>query len=262
MGDQTATGEESARGVRDRATSNRSTRPRLAAAGKTPKAKPATPPAPRSQVTDVRLHFYLPIPYGASHVVKFLDFDWENTGLGGLFTFRGISLTLLTNANKGIADFKESVARAGTIVVYMGHTNLVAVKGKKDTFVAQGIQPVLGKTTVYNRALVTTLEKAKANIVVLAGCATSASVKAKLKNDVIVITMASGQDGKTKSTYWAQALTTFLLALVGFEISGKKVIARPNGPATVREAMDAGNVHFPPGESFVLASGDGSVREF
>jgi hypothetical protein len=45
--------------------------------------------------------------------------------------------------------------------------------------------------------LVKLLEKTTANVVVLAGCASSVSVPNKLTNDLVVITTASGRDGKT-----------------------------------------------------------------
>jgi hypothetical protein len=144
----------------------------------------------------------------------------------------------------------------------MGHTSLVQVKKKKTkTFVAQGLTPQLGKTILRNRSLVALLEKAKANIVILAGCSTDACVPRKLKNDVIVITTASGRDGVTHSAFWARALTGFLLALAGWDFDGKTVTQR-SGTATVNEAITVGNRFFPPGDVFVLASGDGSIREF
>jgi hypothetical protein len=110
--------------------------------------------------------------------------------------------------------------------------------------------------------LVSLLERAKSNIVILAGCATDACIPKKLKNGVIVITTASGRDGVTNSAFWARALTGFLLALVGWKFDGKTVTQLPSGTATVQEAIDIGNKFFPPGDSFVLASGNGTVREF
>jgi hypothetical protein len=104
--------------------------------------------------------------------------------------------------------------------------------------------------------------KAKANIVILAGCATDACVPAKLKNSVIVITTASGRDSVTHSSFWARALTGFLLALVGWKFDGNTVTQLPSGTATVQEAIDIGNEFFPKGDSFVLASVNGNVREF
>jgi hypothetical protein len=143
----------------------------------------------------------------------------------------------------------------------MGHTSLV--EKTKKVFVAEGLVPEGAKKTILkNATLVSLLEKAKANIVILAGCATDACIPSKLKNGVIVITTASGRDGVTHSAYWARALTGFLLALVGWKFDGKTVTQLQRGTATVQEAIDIGNKFFPAGDSFVLASGNGNVREF
>lgn len=226
-------------------------------------AKPVTPPqppAPRPIVNDVRLHFYLPIPKGHQAFIDYINYSWDNTGMGPFDPF-GVTLSLFENEKKGLEDFKKSINVSGTIVVYMGHTSLV--EKTKKVFVAQGLAPEGAKKPILlNAALVSLLEKAKANIVILAGCATDACVPKKLKNGVIVITTASGRDSVTHSAYWARALTGFLLALVGWKFDGQTVTQLPSGTATVQEAIDIGNKFFPPGDSFVLASGNGNVREF
>lgn len=218
------------------------------------------PAAPRPIVSDVRLHLYLPIPRGHQAFVDYLNHSWDNTGITPFGAF-GVSLTLIENEKKGIEDFKKSISTSGTIVIYMGHTSLV--EKKKKVFVAQGLAPEGAKKPILkNTTLVSLLEKAKANIVVLAGCATDACIPSKMKSDVIVITMASGRDGVTHSSFWARALTGLLLALVGWKFDGKAVTQLQSGSATVHEAIDIGNKFFPAGESFVLASGNGNVREF
>jgi hypothetical protein len=223
-----------------------------------------TPPA-RTPASDVRLHFYLPLPpddQAKQAFVDYLDYSWDKTGTGP-FSALAVRLTLITDEKKGIQDLKQSLTLSGTVVVYMGHTSLVQVKrARAKTFVAQGLTPQLGKTILRNRPLVALLEKAKANIVILAGCSTDACVPRKLKNDVIVITTASGRDGVTHSAFWARALTGFLLALAGWEFDGKQVTQRNAGRATVNEAIAVGNKFFPQGDHFVLASGDGSRGEF
>jgi hypothetical protein len=40
------------------------------------------------------------------------------------------------------------------------------------------------------------------------------------------------------------------------------VTPRTGGTATVNEAIAVGNKLFPKGDSFVLASGDGTIKEF
>ena len=221
--------------------------------------QPPKPPAPRPMVNEVRLHFYLPIPGGPTAFKKYLNHSWDNTGMGP-FDF-GVSMPVYDDPKKGLEDFKKSIAASGTIAIYMGHTSLVAAG--KNVFVAEGLAPEGAKKTILkNAALISLLEKAKANIVILAGCATDACIPAKLKNSVIVITTASGRDGTTYSSFWARALTGFLLALVGWEFDGKTVTQLHSGSATVQEAIDIGNKFFPPGESFVLASGNANVREF
>jgi hypothetical protein len=224
-------------------------------------AKPAaTPPAPRAIVNEVRLHFYLPIPRGHQAFIDYVDFPWDKTDKGPYKSI-GVALSLFDKEKKGIEDFKRSINVSGTIVVYMGHTSLVE-KSKK-VFVAQGLAPEGAKKPILKNAeLVSLLERAKSNIVILAGCATDACIPKKLKNGVIVITTASGRDGVTNSAFWARALTGFLLALVGWKFDGKTVTQLPSGTATVQEAIDIGNKFFPPGDSFVLASGNGTVREF
>ena len=226
-------------------------------------AKPGrspTPPAPRPIVSDVRLHFYLPIPQGHQAFLDYLNFSWDKTGLGPFDPF-GVSMTLLENPKTGIEDFKKSLSASGTIVVYMGHTSLVEMT--KKVFVAEGLAPEGAKKSILkNAALVSLLEKAKANIVILAGCSTDACIPSKLKNGVIVITTASGRDGVTHSSFWARAMTGFLLALVGWKFDGKTVTQLQSGSATVQEAIDIANKFFPAGDSFVLASGNGNVREF
>jgi hypothetical protein len=214
---------------------------------------------PRAAVRDVRLHLYLSIPHGRKALKEYLDYSWDQSGLGP-FSTRGVRLTLLTDASQGLAEFKKSLTSSGTIVVYMGHTRLVGTPPK---IVAAGLAPQGAREPfLSNRELVALLEKAQARIVVLAGCATDTSIRSKLKNEVIVITTASGYDGKTHSAYWARALTAFLLALVGWDFDGQSVSVRTSGPATVQEAIAAGNKYFPKGDSFVLASGDGRVRAF
>lgn len=226
-----------------------------------PPKQPPQPPAPRPFVTDVRLHMYLPIPRGHQAFIDYMNHSWDNTGFGPFYPF-GVTMTLFENEKKGLEDFKRSISASGTIVVYMGHTSLV--EKTKKVFVAEGLAPEGAKKPILkNAALVGLLEKAKANIVILAGCATDACIPAKLKNNgVIVITTSSGRDGVTHSAYWARALTGFLLALVGWKFDGKTVTQLLSGTATVQEAIDIGNKFFPTGDSFVLASGNGNVREF
>ena len=226
-------------------------------------AKPSQPPQPappRPTVADVRLHFYLPIPQGPQAFIEYLNYSWDKTGIGPFDPF-GVTMTLLEDEKKGIEDFKKSINTSGTIVVYMGHTSLI--EKTKKVFVAEGLAPQGAKKTILKNAeLVALLEKAKANIVILAGCATDACVPKKLKNSAIVITTASGRDGVTHSAYWARALTGFLLALVGWKFDGQTVTQIPTGSATVQEAIDIGNKFFPKGDSFVVASGNANVREF
>jgi hypothetical protein len=248
------------RGIDDRGTGDRGTRDGFASPGKPAKAKPVTPVPVRASVSDVHLHLYLPIPNGKAAFVDYLDYSWDKTGMSPFSSF-GVSLTLFTDEAKGITDLRKSLTSSGTIVVYMGHTSLVATRNK--TFVAEGLAPQGAKKPMMkNHELVALLQKAKANIVILAGCATDASVRSKLQNNVIVITTASGSDGVTLSSFWARAITAFLLALVGWDFDGKSVKPQTGGTATVQEAVDAGNKFFPKGDSFVLASGDGNVRQF
>lgn len=268
MEDQRRPAGDSDRGVDDRGTEDRGTRDLFAAPDDKPSKKPGkTPPAKvakvRAAVRDIRLHLYLPIPQTPDEFVEYLNYSWDKTGLGPFDHFSGVSLTPLTDQKQGLAEFKKSLTYSGTIAVYMGHTSLVLIKNNPKTYAAQGLNPTLDKKVfLTNAALGALLEKASANIVILAGCGTSACVPKKLKNDVIVITTASGADGTTYSSFWARALTAFLLALVGWDFDGKTVTQRSGGTATVKEAIDAGNKFFPKGESFVLASGNGSIREF
>ena len=47
---------------------------------------------PRTRVSDVRLHLYLPIPRGHQAFVDYLDYSWDNTGIGPFSAF-GVSLS-------------------------------------------------------------------------------------------------------------------------------------------------------------------------
>jgi hypothetical protein len=70
----------------------------------------------------------------------------------------------------------------------------------------------------------------------------------------------------TWSLHWAQALQPFLLLLIGYEV-GKddQPVARKEGRATIKEALDAANVAFKENKAvdrFELAFGDGSTVVF
>ena len=64
-----------------------------------------------------------------------------------------------------------------------------------------------------------------------------------------------------QNTSTVSALTGFLLALVGWDFDGKAVTQRTAGTAIVNEAIAVGNGSFSKSDYFVLASGDGSIRE-
>src|ERR671933_2664100 len=76
-------------------------------ASREPKAKPAKPPAKaaptRPAAHEVRLHLYLPMPQTRQEFVNYLDYSWDQTGLGP-FSAMGVTLTLITDEKKGIED--------------------------------------------------------------------------------------------------------------------------------------------------------------
>ena len=244
----------------DRAVTERGTGSLFASPDKPAKTKAIQPAAVRAKIREVRLHLYLGMPQTVQEYMNFLDYSWDKTGFGP-FGSMGVDLTPLEDKKNGVEAFRKSLMYPGTIAVYMGHTSLTRVRDKM--FVATALAPGGSKNpTLRNSELVAVLGKAKANIVILAGCSTDSCLSKPVKNDAIVITTASGKDGVTNSANWARAIASFLLALVGWDFDGKTVTHRADGTATVNEAILASNKLFPKGDSFVLASGNGNIREF
>ena len=88
------------------------------------------------------------------------------------FALAGIDIFLVNNPNSMVQDFKNSLQTPGAVVVYLGHTLLT----KTSTL---GLIPTLNakKPAISCSELGRLLGKAKAKIVILAGCATDACVR-------------------------------------------------------------------------------------
>lgn len=83
------------------------------------------------------------------------------------------------------------------------------------------------------------LKKSKASLVILASCASDTCV-GKLSGGPAVVVTASGDNLKTWSFEWAQALGAFLFVLLGFEVAASgQPTPRKQGRGTLTEALDA-----------------------
>jgi hypothetical protein len=166
--------------------------------------------------------------------MEFLDFPRDGGAPPDPGPFRiRFNVVTETRPSEAIKDLKSALNTPGAVVVYMSHTEL----GKQG---AVGLRPEPKKKFVLKNAdLVKLLEKATANAVVLAGCATSVSVPKKLKNDIVVITTDSGRDGKTNSLAWSRAIAAFLFALVGYRFDPQTDQVKSGSVATIKEAIAA-----------------------
>jgi hypothetical protein len=264
----------SARGIGDRGTSDRGTTgrrpearkaaPTRVAEGPQQKDKAKANPKDKSKTpivvpptTEVRLHFYLSQKQTSEVYRDWLDYDYEMGGIGlGSFTTAGLAIRIFTNAKTGVADFKKSLSVPGAIVVYEGHTSGYFDDTKK--FVATGLDPAsTRKPAVTKSQLNALLEKASANIVILAGCSSNVLVTKPLKNDIVTLVTDSGRDGLTNSYNWTRAVSAFLFALVGLQFDGNKVTVRKSR-ATVDGAIADGNPMLPGGDKLIRVSGDGT----
>lgn len=192
--------------------------------------------------------------------LKFLDYPYANPPqtadeplADGPFTLR-FQISMRTQPSKAISDLKEALNTRGALVVYMGHTAL-------DKKGAIGLQPQLKKKTILkNQELVKLLEKASANVVVLAGCSTKASVPKQLKNDIVTITTDSGSNLVTHSLDFARAIAAFLFALIGYTFDpNTSAVTQRNTIAKINEAIADANAFLRNGDQFVLASGNGNM---
>jgi len=110
------------------------------------------------------------------------------------------------------------------------------------------------------------LKASKAKLVILASCASSTLGLEKLKAGPAVVVTKSGSDLLTWSFHWVQALQPFLLLLIGYAVGkNDQPVARKEGRATIKEALDASNVAFKENKAddrFELAFGEGSTVVF
>ena len=115
-------------------------------------------------------------------------------------------------------------------------------------------------------ALMSLLKASKAKLVILATCASSTLGLEKLKAGPAVVVTNSGSNLTTWSFHWVQALQPFLLLLIGYAVGkNDQPVVRKEGPATIKEALDAANVAFKENKAddrFELAFGDGATVVF
>jgi hypothetical protein len=221
----------------------------------------------------LHLHFYFPNVnphYSAQALVDYLrggSVDPQTAEQASVppsdrFADAGVSLDFQTKALTGTAEFKKSLQDPGSVVVYLGHSTLDFKK-----MLSLGLSPLGHHTAeIAPGALMDLLKASKAKLVVLATCASSTLGLEKLKVGPAVVVTNSQSDITTWSLNWGQALTPFLLLLIGYEV-GKddQPVARKKGRATVQEALDAANVSFKENKTddrFELAFGEGSTVVF
>jgi hypothetical protein len=227
---------------------------------------PAQPTPAPTRTSTVHLHLYLPITVTKYTAQKYYEYirgpepgpndpdHWTNRWDEG-----GISLVPHFDIKTAVADFKKSLQESGAVVVYMGHTTLDLKKG-----VALGLTPKGGKQPeIPTKDLTDLLKKAKASLIVLAGCDSKSCIGTFSGGPVVVVT-DSGKDLKTNTLEWAPALRAFLDVLIGSEVDDKgKVMLLSGGPGTVNDALDAATREFVKVKSedrFKLAHGKGSWK--
>ena len=223
--------------------------------------------------TTLHLHFYFPNvnpQYSAQALVDYLrggSVDPQTAEQASVppsdrFDDAGVSLVFQTKALTGAAEFKKSLDDPGSVVVYLGHSTLDFKKK-----VSLGLSPLGHSTAEIPRdKLMDLLKASKAKLVILATCASSTLGLEKLKAGPAVVVTNSQSDITTWSLNWGQALTPFLLLLIGYEV-GKdgQPVARKAGRATIKDALDAGNASFKENKTddrFELAFGEGSKVVF
>lgn len=144
--------------------------------------------------TIVFLHVYfknLAAGYTDKDFFKYIKGPLNSYGLDK-FQELGIQIELINNSSSFATDFEKSLNTPGAVVIYFGHT----VLGRKKTL---GLTPVISKQPkITSRKLVRLLNKSKAKVVLLAGCATDGCVR-KVKGDTVVIVTQSGKDRLTNT---------------------------------------------------------------
>jgi hypothetical protein len=168
-----------------------------------------------------------------------------------------ISLALHTNINSAVDAFKKSLQDTDAVVVYLGHSSL-DFKHKRSV----GLAPTNPHTAeIPGETLTSLLNDSKAGLVILASCASSTCVGKLTRGPAVVVT-DSGDDLKTWSDEWANALGAFLLVLIGYEVGpSRQPVPRKNGRGTIGEALGAANKEFKDQNTtdhFVLANGNPS----
>jgi hypothetical protein len=230
-------------------------------------------------VANLHLHFYLPIraDYPASKLVDYLrgsvvDPTSPDPLPPDRFDTAGVSLDFKSSAVSGTADFKRSLQGTDSVVVYLGHSVLDFKK-----MISLGLSPMPGHHTaeITPDALMSLLKASSAKLVILATCASSTFGLEKLKAGPAVVVTNSGVNLKTWSYDWGQALTAFLLLLIGYKVGKNdqpyswqqttgaittslvgaveggfaaaivsQAVALNKGHATISEALDAANEAF------------------
>ena len=160
------------------------------------------------------------------------------------FALAGIDIFLVNNSNTMVSDFKNSLQTPGVVIVYLGHTLLT----KTTTL---GLTPVPGakRPAVSCAELGRLLRRAKAKIVILAGCATDACVR-RVKGETVVIVTKSGKDRLTNSIQWWHALKAFVDELVDSSGTAGTALAAANKVFNKMSSTD----------SFVAINGDMTLK--
>jgi hypothetical protein len=240
-------------------------RRRVADSGAQKKVAAPTP------VDTIALHIYMDINSDAGYPPQSL-FEWINgkrddstihEWVPDHWSSFNVTVELYTNPKTGVEEFKRSLKRKGTIVVYLGHSALDQYHGRRSL----GLHPDLKdpKGLISSKDLRTLLKKSQASMVIIASCDSITSV-GTLGAGPIVIATDSGPDKTTWSQDWGIALGAFLFLLIGLELdpSGQPK-QRKGGPGTIKEALDASAAAFEEHRTkdrFKLMHGDSSMKVF
>lgn len=224
-----------------------------------PKQKDKKPAETSTRI--VHLHLYISIASGFS-ISDYQDWlrgpdDYEHPL--SRWDEESVTLVLHTDKDKALDDLRKSLAQAGAVVVYMGHS----VLGDKG---AIGLTPKGGsKVQISPSDLTGLLNKAKCKLAIVAAC-DSQSCVGTLTGSAAVVVTDSGKDLKTWSTHWANALGAFLFTLIGYELDkNRQPQVRKGGHGTIAEALAASAKTFDDvgtKDRFKLVHGDGATTVF
>jgi len=243
-------GNQNYQGLQNSSGSYLKNQNQTAPAPRTPRAKKRIKKPTLHQIptTAVYLHVYFK-KLAANYTDKqFFDYilGTSNSTVLNRYEQRGVQIQLIKDPDSFIPDFERSLNTPGAVVVYFGHT----VLGRNNRTL--GLTPVISKKPkITSRKLVKLLNKSKAKVVLLAGCATDGCVR-KVNGDTVVIVTRSGKDRLTNTLQWAPSIKEFLenfiieLKTVGASFIAANTVFKNNSST----------------DSFELINGDRTLKSF